>query len=82
VLRRHRHVVDDVVVEGDDADAVALLVGEVGQAGRQVAAAPYMDLRYETMNFGVLAEYPRGGVSSRSQSRSVSCFLRAEGAFI
>ena len=47
-----------------------------------VAAAPYIDLRYETMNFGVLAQYPRGVVSSRSQARSESCFLRAEGAFM
>src|SRR5882724_12942508 len=47
-----------------------------------VAAAPYMDLRYETMNFGVLAQYPRGVVSARSHSRSESCFLRAEGAFM
>ena len=35
VLRRRRHVRDDVVVEGDDADAVALAVREIGEAGAE-----------------------------------------------
>ena len=35
VLGRRRHVLDDVFVERDEADAVALLVHEIGQAGGQ-----------------------------------------------
>ena len=38
VLRRRRHVRDDVVVEGDDADAVALALREVGEAGADEAS--------------------------------------------
>ena len=38
VLRRRRHVRDDVVVEGDDADAVALPLREVGEARAEIAA--------------------------------------------
>ena len=38
VLGRGRHVLDDVVVEGDEADAVALLVHEVGEARGQELA--------------------------------------------
>ena len=34
VLGGGRHEVDHVLVEGDEADAVALLPGEVGEAGR------------------------------------------------
>ena len=35
VLRRRRHVLDDVIVEGDEADAVALPVDEIRQAAGQ-----------------------------------------------
>ena len=35
VLGRRRHVLDDVLVEGDEADAIALLVDQVGQARGQ-----------------------------------------------
>ena len=38
VLRRRRHVLDDVVVEGGEPDAVALPVDHVGQAGGEDAA--------------------------------------------
>ncbi len=35
MLRRRRDEVDDVLVEGDDSDAVALLLGEYGERGRE-----------------------------------------------
>src|SRR4029453_5137392 len=44
-----------------------------------VAAAPYMDLRYDTMNFGVLAQKLRASVVALSQSSSVSCLDSTEG---
>ena len=43
VLRRRRNVRDDVVVEGDAADAVALLLREVGEARAEIL--PVLELR-------------------------------------
>ena len=45
-----------------------------------MVAAPYIDLRYDTMNFGVLAQYPVGTVSSNRNSASEACFFKALGA--
>ncbi len=37
MLGRHRHVTDDVLVERDEAHAVALAVRQIGEARRQIA---------------------------------------------
>ena len=38
VLGRRRHVIDDLLVEGHEADAIALLAHQVGQAGRPASS--------------------------------------------